>query len=171
VADLFFCGVFLLSLEIGLGQGIKSRCSHSLRIFSGSHSPPLVASPVLQLVSKPVMDFPSLISSKSMKATWNVVLASHRSLTRRTTHIGRFTCPRFFRVLGIEFGRFALMLLSMARVLKSLLFSWSSMIQTTRLRMLCSCASRWLSLSELDIWLRLMRSGPPLRDSMRAMIM
>jgi hypothetical protein len=74
--------------------------------------PPLVASPVLQLVSKLVKDFPSLISLKSTKATRNVVLASHCSSIGPTTHIGRFACLCFFRVLDIEFGRFASMLCS-----------------------------------------------------------
>jgi hypothetical protein len=63
------------------------------------------------------------------------------------------------------------MLLSMLRVLGSLLFSWSSMIRTTKLGTLCSRVSRWLSFSELDIWLWLMISSPPSRDSMRAVIM
>jgi hypothetical protein len=55
-------------------------------VFSCSHSPSLVASPVLQLVSELVKDFPFLIGSKSTKATWNVVLASHHSLMGQTTH-------------------------------------------------------------------------------------
>jgi hypothetical protein len=63
------------------------------------------------------------------------------------------------------------MLCSMPRVLGSLLYIWSSMIRTTRHETLCSCVSRLLNLSKLDIWLWLTRSGPPLRDSMRAMIM
>jgi hypothetical protein len=63
------------------------------------------------------------------------------------------------------------MLRSMMRVLGSLRFRWSSMIRTKKLETLYSRVSRFLSLSELDIWLRLTRSGPPSRDSMRAMIM
>jgi hypothetical protein len=48
---------------------------------------------------------------------------------------------------------------------------WSSMIRTTKLAMHCSLVSRLLSLSELDIWLWLTKSGPPSKDSMRTMIM
>jgi hypothetical protein len=58
-------------------------------------TPPMVASPVIQLVSDPIKDFSSLIGSKSMKATLNVVSASHRSSTGPTNHTGRFTCLRF----------------------------------------------------------------------------
>jgi hypothetical protein len=47
---------------------------------------PLVASPVLQLVSEPVKDFLTLIGIKSTKATWNEVLANLHSLIERTTH-------------------------------------------------------------------------------------
>jgi hypothetical protein len=83
----------------------------------GPLSPPLVTSLVIQLVLEPVKDFLSLIDSKTLKATRNVVLASHRSLMGQTTHTGRFACLCFFKVLGIEFGRFASMLLSMPRVL------------------------------------------------------
>jgi hypothetical protein len=63
------------------------------------------------------------------------------------------------------------MLCSMLQVNESLQFKWSSMIQTTKLATLCSRASRCVSLSELDIWLWLTISGPPSRNSMRAMIM
>jgi hypothetical protein len=63
------------------------------------------------------------------------------------------------------------MLRSMLQVDESLQFKWSSMIQTTKLATLCSRASRWLSLSGLDIWQRLTRSDPPWRNPMRAMIM
>jgi hypothetical protein len=42
--------------------------------------PPLVASPVLQFISKPVKDFLSLIGLKSTKATWNEALTNLRSL-------------------------------------------------------------------------------------------
>ena len=135
------------------------------------HSPPLVASPILQLVSKPVKDFLTRIGLKSTKATWNMVLASHHCLMGRTTHIVRSACRHIFRVLGTTSGKSASMLLSTLRVLGSLRLKRSSMIRTTKLATLCSHASCWVSLSELDIWLRLMRSGPSSRNSLGAMIM
>jgi hypothetical protein len=60
--------------------------------------PPLVASPVLQLVWEPVKDFLSLIYSKFMKATWNVVLTRHHSSMGPTTHSGRSICRHILRV-------------------------------------------------------------------------
>jgi hypothetical protein len=132
--------------------------------------PPLVASLIPQLVSKPVKDFLTFIDMKSMKVTWNMVLASHRSSMGRTTHIRRSACRLIFRVLGTASRIFVSTLCLMLQVIKSLQFKLSSMIRTTKLSMLCSCVSRLLSLSELVIWLWLTRSGPPLRYSMRAIV-
>ena len=84
---------------------------------------------------------------------------------------GRFACLRIFRASVTGFGKFASMRFSMLQVTGSLQFKWSSMIRTTKLETLCSRVSRLVSLSELDIWLRLIRSGLPSRDSMRATIM
>ena len=137
----------------------------------GSHLPPLFASPVLQLVSKPIKDFHTLIGLKSMKATWNEVLANLRSSMGQNTHTGRSAIRHIFRVLGTASGRSISMLRLMLRVIGSLQFRWSSMIRNTKLEMLCSHVFRLLSLSELDIWLWLTRSGPPSRGSMRAMVM
>jgi hypothetical protein len=136
----------------------------------GSHSPPpppLLASPVLQLLSEPVKDSITLISLKSTKATWNVMLASHCSSMGRTTCTRRSICRHILRVLGTLSRKSTSMLLSMLRVLGSLQLRWNSMIQTTKLTMLCSRASRLMSLSELDIWLQLTRSGTPSKDFMR----
>jgi hypothetical protein len=48
------------------------------------------------------------------------VLASHRSLMGPTTYTRRFACLCFFKVLDIEFERFASMLRSMLQVNESL---------------------------------------------------
>jgi hypothetical protein len=141
------------------------------RILSGSHSHHLVASPVLQLVWELVKDFLALIGLKSTKAAWNEVLENLRSSMGQITQTVRSACRHILRVLGIASGTFVSMLRSMPRVLGSLLFKWSSMIRTVRHETLCSRVSRLLNLSKLDIWLWLIRSGPPLRDSMREMIM
>jgi hypothetical protein len=125
---------FLSSCEVSLKLGSKSWCCTRKRIFIGSHSPPLVASPVLQLVSESVKVFLTLINLKSTKATWNEVLAiaNLRSLMGRTTHTRRSACRHIFRVLGVMSWKFVLMLCLMPIVLGSLLFRWSSMIQTTK---------------------------------------
>jgi hypothetical protein len=60
--------------------------------------PPIDASPVLQLVSKPVKDFLTLISLKSTKVTWNVVLVNNRSSMGLITRTGRSACQHIFRV-------------------------------------------------------------------------
>jgi hypothetical protein len=59
------------------------------------------------------------------------------------------------------------MLVLRSRVLESPPYRLSFMIRTTRSKMLCSRVSRLLSLSELDIWVWLTRSGQPWRNSMR----
>jgi hypothetical protein len=69
---------------------IEVKCSFSVfgsKNLIGSHSPPLVASSNLQLVLESVIDFSSLIGSKSTKARWNMVLACQRSSMGRTTKI------------------------------------------------------------------------------------
>ena len=83
----------------------------------------------------------------------------------------KIVCLRIFRASVTRFGKFASMRFSMLQVTGSLQFKWSSMIRTTKLEMLCSRVSRLVSLSELDIWLWLIRSGLSSRDSMRATIM
>jgi hypothetical protein len=133
--------------------------------------PAMATSSVHQLVSEPIKDFLTLIGLKSTKATWNKVLANLHSLMGQTTHTVRCACWHIFRVLGITFGRFVSMLCLMPRVLGSLLFRWSYMIRTTKLETLCSHVSCLCNLTELGIWLRLTRSSPSSRDSMRATIM
>jgi hypothetical protein len=69
---------------------IEVKCSFSVfgsKNLIGSHSPPLVASSNLQLVLESVINFSSLIGSKSTKARWNMVLACQRSSMGRTTKL------------------------------------------------------------------------------------
>lgn len=40
MVELFFCGVFLVSVEVALDSGIKSQCSRAENFFSVSHSLP-----------------------------------------------------------------------------------------------------------------------------------
>jgi hypothetical protein len=66
-------------------------------------------------------------------------------------HTGRSACRHIFRALATRFGKFASIVLTRSRVLKSLHFKLNSMIQTTKPAMHCSLVSRFLSLKELDI--------------------
>jgi hypothetical protein len=82
---------------------IEVKCSFSvfgIKNLIGSHSPPSSRLIGPSLVSEPVNNILSLIRSKSMKATWNVVLASHRSSMGQTTRTGRFVCQYISRVQG-----------------------------------------------------------------------
>jgi hypothetical protein len=68
--------------------------SHTLlfeKILVAPIHPFLVGSLVFQLVSEPLKDFLILIDMKSMKVTWNEVLANLRSLMGHIAHIGRST--------------------------------------------------------------------------------
>ena len=140
----FGLSVFFVSIEV--------KCSISVfssKIWLAPFTTPLLISPVLQLVSESVKDFLTLVRLKSTKAIWNEVLANLHSSMARTTYIGRSAYRHIFRVLGITSGRFVSMPRSMPRVLGSLLFRWSSMIRTTRHKMLCSPFS-CLSLAEFE---------------------
>jgi hypothetical protein len=135
-------------------NSIEVKCSYlvfGIKKLIGSHSPPLDASLVLQLLLELVKDLRSLIGSKSTKATWNVVLGSHRSSMGKTTHTGRSACWLIFRVSGTKFGRFSLLLHSMLQVNESLQFKTEFHDSNNKARnALFSCLSR-VSLSESDI--------------------
>jgi hypothetical protein len=114
--------LFLESRGVCVVVGIKSRCSIEMRKFCVSHSPPLVASPVVQLVSEPVKDLSTLISFRSIKATWNEVLAKLCSSVGQTTYTRRSACRHIFREFCIEYGRFASISVMKSRVLESHLY-------------------------------------------------
>jgi hypothetical protein len=70
--------------------------------------------------------------------------------------------PQFFDGTNYPYWKICMSMLHLVlQVIEALQFKWSSMIRTTKLTTLCSRVSRLLSLSELEIWLRLTRSGPP----------
>jgi hypothetical protein len=112
---------------------------------------PLIASPVLQLVSEPVKNFSSLIGLKSTKETWNVVLASHRSSMGATIHTGRFEMSVFLQSLRYQVLEICLdVAFNAARErITPIQVEFHDSNNKAR-NTLFSCLS-WVSLSELDI--------------------
>jgi hypothetical protein len=83
----------------------------------------------------------------------------------RITHTRRSACQHIFGELARRSRKFTSITLTGSRGFESLLFNWRTMTQTIRHGMLCSLISRSLNWKELDIWVRLMRSGLPYKIS------